>query len=892
MKIKKFLLLLSLLALFGLCLSACGEEDAPQRVSVNFVDYDGSLLFADTIEAGETPQYEGELPSRPAQNGIAYSFEGWELDGYVYTALPVIRKNTVFRASYSEAPAQYTISFSVGGTVTTVVCRHGELPAYTGPAEVELGGVRYFISGWDKAFVPATEDALYTAILSPAERTVTVTFDVDGETLSVRVASGEVPRFYGTPYREGTPSEYYVFAGWEADGTVYREALPAAEADVTYRAVFERAERSFQIRFLDDDGTLLLTAETKYGQIPVYEGDPLFRAGNGLYDYDFFGWDRDGEEFTGALPPAYEDCAYQAIYCKSYQFFRLTVEYYDGEELVSRYEDTLAAGDDYYVETPAREGRTAVPYVRGAVTGDETLTVRYFSSAEWSGKSAAAFSGGAGTQSDPYLIGSADELALLASRSKTDDFAGKFFALACDVDLKSLPWEPIGSNAKPFAGVFDGRNHTVTGLRRESDLPNSNLANSGHGLFSTSKGTVKDLTVCGYVRSVARYTALVVGYNQGAVEGCSAYGTVYGYGNVGGVVGYSTGTVTRSENYAEIRDIGDAGCYRFGGVVGTASGDVTFCKNYGAVRVLSGTGRVGGIVGHVEGNASVTDCVNYGYVRYEKKIAQSSMTYTGGCVGITEGKTVSRCENYGVVEGADRLGGVLGWTRPTPVADCKNFGAVIGTQYIGGVVGVTRSTVDRSENHATVRATASNCGGIAGTLLGSASECVNYGDLFSSGTSFGGVAGQLNTEAGMKEAKILSCKNYGKLVCTATSANVTTGGIAGRADSLVDSKIYAVIEDCENLGKVVANGSYVGGVVGACNGGRVLSSKNRALVDGGEGAYVGGIAGSNYGYGSVERCENYGTVIGASTIGGICGQLTSTSTASGNLDSGKTLLGK
>lgn len=892
MKRRIFLFAALILALCGALLGGCSTAPAPKRVTVNFLNYDGALLYATDVEEGEVPVYAGETPSRPTQSGVSYTFAGWELDGYVYTELPAVRRNTQFTASFEEAAAQYTVTFSVGATRTEQTYRYGETPVYSGPTEVEHEGVACFIAGWDKPFAPVTEDTVYTAILEPLDSSVLITFDVDGEQLSMRLQKGEIPRFFGTPYRERTDTESYRFTGWMAGGQLYTGTLPAATEDTVYVAQFECVERNLTVRFLDSDGELLFETQTRYGERPVYGGEELFREGNEMYDYRFLSWDLDGEEYPDELPAVYEDCSFAALYRKVYRTYRLTVEYYDGETLVSRYEDTVTAGNDYYVETPAREGKYAPPCVRGVITSDTALTVHYTVFSEWDGTSAAAFSGGTGSVSNPHLIGSAQELALLATRSESSDFSGNYFALTCDIDLKGLAWKPIGSNARPFAGTFDGRGHLVTGLHRESDLPNSNLANSGHGLFSTSKGTVKELCVSGYVRSVARYTGVVVGYNQGRVENCTAYGNVYGFGNVGGVVGYSTGTVTGCVNYAEVHDINSADCYRFGGVVGTASGDVLSCINYGAVRVHSGSGRVGGIVGHVDNSASVTDCVNYGYVRYEKKISSGTMTYTGGCVGITEGKIVARCINYGTVEGADRLGGVLGWTRPTPTEDCKNFGAVIGTQYIGGVVGVTRSTVSRSENHGTVRATASNCGGIAGTLLGSAFDCVNYGNMYSTSTSFGGIAGQLNTEAGMKEARIRNCKNYGKLTGSATSENVTTGGIAGRADSLVDSKIYACIEGCENHGKVVAHGSYVGGVVGACNGGQVSTSKNYAVVDGGTGAYVGGIAGSNYGYGTVEKCENYGIVIGGSTIGGICGQLTSTSTAPGNLDNGKTLSGK
>lgn len=812
-----------------LALAACGGGKEPKTVTARFVDYDGASLYETVIEAGETPVYAGKTPERASSDpAVRYEFCGWEAGGTVYTELPAIREDTVFTASYAEKAASFT-----------------------------------------------------------------VTFDVDGETYTVQVAEGKAPRFYGTPYRPATAEETWTFVGWRRGEDVLTK-LPAATENVTYYAEFRAEPRMAHITFKDYDGTLLDETDVEIGETPVYGGKELSRTGNGMYDFAFRAWDLDGAEYT-ELPAAYEDSVFTALYVRVPRTYTLTISYFEGETKVGSYTEVLPAGDNYAVTSPVRAGKTADrPVVAGVIAGDAEEEVHYSDLSIWDGSVASAYSAGSGSAAEPYVISSGAELAYLAQQAKTDAHTGKYFSLNCNIDLAEQAWTPIGSNARPFAGIFDGNGHSVIGLEYESTASES-VANSGHGLFSTSGGTVKNLTVSGNVKSIPRYTGLVVGYNNGGkVENCVAYGSSTGYGNVGGVVGYSTGDVTGCVNYAEVHDNGTVNCYRFGGVVGTlgSAGVIKNCENRGSVLVRAGEGRVGGIVGHTEGTGSVEDCTNYGYVLYDKQSAASAMTYTGGCVGIAANTLVARCVNYGVVEGADRIGGVLGWTRPTRAEDCKNYGTVLGTTYVGGVVGVSRSTVTGCENHGTVRASAAYCGGIVASLLGSASNCTNYADLYSAGSSFGGIVGSLGTEAGMKEARLSSCKNYGRLQNSCTTANVTTGGIAGRSDSVVDSKIYANIEDCENYGKVYASGSYVGGVIGACNGAKIEGCINRATVYGGIGAYVGGIAGSNYGYGSVDGCENYGTVLGASTVGGICGQLTSTSTATGNFDGGKTLLGK
>ena len=101
----------------------------------------------------------------------------------------------------------------------------------------------------------------------------------------------------------------------------------------------------------------------------------------------------------------------------------------------------------------------------------------------WDGTSNKTFSG-SGTQTDPYLISTPEQLAGLAERTNVDkeDFAGKYFKLTSDIYLTDftnpdttawLQWEPIahslmqwnvGTDNGYFRGHFDGDGHTVYNL--------------------------------------------------------------------------------------------------------------------------------------------------------------------------------------------------------------------------------------------------------------------------------------------------------------------------------------------------------------------------------------------------------------------------------------------
>ncbi len=101
----------------------------------------------------------------------------------------------------------------------------------------------------------------------------------------------------------------------------------------------------------------------------------------------------------------------------------------------------------------------------------------------WNGTSNKTFSG-SGTQTDPYLIGTPEQLAGLAERTNVDkeDFAGQYIKLTADIYLTNFndsdtaawkEWEPIahslmqwnvGTDNGYFRGHFDGDGHTVYNL--------------------------------------------------------------------------------------------------------------------------------------------------------------------------------------------------------------------------------------------------------------------------------------------------------------------------------------------------------------------------------------------------------------------------------------------
>ena len=226
--------------------------------------------------------------------------------------------------------------------------------------------------------------------------------------------------------------------------------------------------------------------------------------------------------------------------------------------------------------------------------------------AAWDGTTVStAYSGGSGTEADPYLISSAADLAYLAKvvneAGATDNLTGVYFKMTNDINLngKSLTigsypnWEGMVG----FSGVFDGNGYSIINLKiSESTV--------GTGLFSVVRktGVIKNLTVRGSVTGT-RYamTGGIVGLLYlGTVENCTSYVTVNGKSETGGIVGTNNqGTVKNCVNYGTV-----IGTSMVGGVVGKASNTISGCTNYG---VIVGTSDVGQIYGGVYTDKTLND---------------------------------------------------------------------------------------------------------------------------------------------------------------------------------------------------------------------------------------------------------------------------------------------
>ncbi len=313
------------------------------------------------------------------------------------------------------------------------------------------------------------------------------------------------------------------------------------------------------------------------------------------------------------------------------------------------------------------------------------------------------YSGGSGTADDPYQIATAEQMNQIGLHEEDWD---KHFRLMANIDLaehEAEEFKLIGfreswdDTLHSFRGVFDGNGHT---------LSNINVAGAylsrGVGLFGCvddPNAEIRNLGVIDpniYSRGEA-VGALVGDLGQGTVADCYAEGgTVYGWDDVGGLIGLNReGVVKDCHSASAVR-----GQHAVGGLVGANSGLVSNCHTI--TFVLADDERTGGLVGSNYGR--VADCWSAGDVRgtyavgglvgWGGNVTNSYSTCTvfgyllvGGLLGSSHGDTLANCYSTGTVSGLRDVGGLVGWMDDTNVINCYSLSIVSGEENVGGLVG-------------------------------------------------------------------------------------------------------------------------------------------------------------------------------------------------------------
>ena len=209
-----------------------------------------------------------------------------------------------------------------------------------------------------------------------------------------------------------------------------------------------------------------------------------------------------------------------------------------------------------------------------------TLTVALITSAAedkfWDGTKDSNLSG-SGTEADPYLIETPEQLAYIVTANKNNEYKNKYFKLANDIkinDTSKANWKDSARNWVwadfRFVGTFDGDGHTIDGLYFSG-------SQKRFGLFSFVGDTV--------IKNVRFTNAYIYNTVTSDAEGCAI------------VAGQASATTTFDRIYIDAScSINAPGTKGVAGIIGRSNQNISI-SNSAVFGTYSGKSDVGAFYG-------------------------------------------------------------------------------------------------------------------------------------------------------------------------------------------------------------------------------------------------------------------------------------------------------
>ena len=458
-----------------------------------------------------------------------------------------------------------------------------------------------------------------------------------------------------------------------------------------------------------------------------------------------------------------------------------------------------------------------------------------------------------GSAEHPYLITTTEGLDLLASKVNSGtNYAGKYFELGNDItyDYASLGegesnYTAIGTSDHDFWGHFDGKGHTISGIRINANADNQGLFGYIH-YAEVKNVTIDDTRIT--IGSGYKCAGAIAGYSNvsNLIENCHTTNSVIvsGGDDVGGIVGDMECIVRGCTSAATV-----SGNNRVGGLVGwLVDDDIENCLVLGAT--ISGNDNVGILAGELY----------YGGYKHSYYIGTSvngaagsdayEFTAATGAMG-TKGTTYAEGTDY---EGITVYENGLAYNGKFY---CPSLWSGNGTEEDPYVIYNTQG-LDKLASDVNGGNEYRNTYFVLGADIaydGSVEN--NYTPIGDDNHSFYGTFdGQGHTISGIRISDTNSVTGQNKAIF---------GGVRGTVKNLVVSD--CCIEAYRNIGGIVA--TLQSGTIENCHVGNDVTLSGNL--------YVGGIAAENYG-GTVKGCTSAAMITGtksggsnAECLGGIAG---------------------
>ena len=394
---------------------------------------------------------------------------------------------------------------------------------------------------------------------------------------------------------------------------------------------------------------------------------------------------------------------------------------------------------------------------------------------------APSFGGGTGTQEDPWLITSKEDLIALAvflNSGKAETFDteaagigncyGYYFKQTADIDLTGVSWEPIGySGSYYFAGNYDGDGHSIKNAISTGKVDADGFATAG--IFGwVAFGSVENL-------HVKNANFLAIGQNN--------------YSYVGGIAGVCYGSSIKNcsvvNSSLESKRNNNNNCA--GSIVGYSTGG-TFEKCAAENNQVKTMAYGGGFVGEVDdgygaGNSTFTNCYVANCTVISETDDVQGTSFAGGFVGeMTDSAlTVQNCYVYRATLS----------TEGTAVPGAKGTGVFAGNLWGGSSIADTNcffGACGITENAGTAAEKAEEdfANGTVAGLLGDAFAQV--GDY----PKINGPADYSSVDAAIAKANALIKDDYKDFSSVETAINSVVQGKTLAEQAEVDAMAKAI----------------------------------------------------------------------------------------------------
>ncbi len=367
-----------------------------------------------------------------------------------------------------------------------------------------------------------------------------------------------------------------------------------------------------------------------------------------------------------------------------------------------------------------------------------------------SSEAIAQYSGGSGTEQDPYIIACRNDLFNIG---QNPEHWGNYFLQTADIVMGSYddvtPYTPPGSDFfNPFTGGFNGNGYIIKDFG--VDQNQSNLGLFGYLLYPAQLLNINLVNVT--VEGDSCIGALA-GTSEANIINCSIDGSVAGTYNVGGMVGcnggrifdcHCSGTVTGTDT---VGGLCGKNAFNFDmfQVIGCGTIDSSFSRSS-----VNATRYAGGLCGeNPEYLSSIINCYALGPVSADYAVG-------GLCALNIAGADISGCYSDNIITGGSYAAGLVALNYGASISSCYSSGSLTGSSFIGGLCacndgeyitydGYQWGWIDCSFSDCDISVSGSNnvIGGLCAQNNSGIICCFDYNDIYIEGdnNSVGGLIG-------------------------------------------------------------------------------------------------------------------------------------------------------